>query len=562
MSLIQRDPLGRFLVNHGLITVKQLDEALEEQRSRGGRLGEILVRRGFVDQETVLQAVARQLGVPYHDLRRDPPDPKAARLVSEWVARRHRVVPVRLEGDRLVVAMVDPTNVMAIDDIRRLTSLAVSPVLAAEEDIDSAIQHVFGVVETAQRAAQAVRRTPAAPAPTQSPASSPSDGPVAELVQNLLVTAVHEGASDIHIEPLPDHMRVRMRVDGVLREVTRQPASLIGPVISRLKVLAELDIAERRLPQDGRFTTRVDGREIDYRISTIPTIHGEKAVLRLLDKSARSPDLTSLGFPPDLLRTWQQLLARPHGMLLITGPTGSGKSTTLAASLSYLSDDSRNILTIEDPVEYELPGVVQTQVNVRAGFTFDVALRHFLRQDPDIIMVGEIRDRQTAEMAVQAALTGHLVLSTLHTNDAPSALTRLIDMGVEPFLIGASVIGVLAQRLVRRLCLHCRVPFEPPQALVDRLGLPTGPGTCYYTAVGCRLCHAGYRGREGVFELMVVSERLRGLLSRGAEAGEVFRVAVDEGMVPLRSAGLEKAAAGVTSLEEVLRVTEYHQSAT
>ncbi|MFS8639470.1 MAG: GspE/PulE family protein [Symbiobacteriaceae bacterium] len=584
-AILYRGRLGDYLVEQGWIDRAQLEEALAEQRRTGRRLGDVLVAKGFITRRQLQAALAAQLGVRTWDLRADPPPPEAARRIPDWIARRYQVLPVWQDDRRLVIAMADPTDLEALDQVRLVTGQEVEPVLADEEDLRDAIGRIFGLLETAERATRTAGEAARAGRPGRGGRTGPgeaqdgsqrpagrgegaaaeevapveTEAPVVEFVRNLLEQAVREKASDIHLEPGERRFAIRFRIDGTLHLAMTPPPALHPAVISRIKVLAGMDIAERRLPQDGRFSIRVDGRDYDCRCSSMPTVHGEKMVIRILDKSMGLARLDGLGLPDGMVERLRELVRRPYGMLLVTGPTGSGKSTTLAALLQEVDRAHLNVVTIEDPVEYEIPGTNQSQVNARAGLTFQVALRHFLRQDPDVIMVGEIRDRETADTAVRAALTGHLILSTLHTNDAPSSITRLADMGVEPFLIASSVLAVLGQRLVRVLCPACREPYRagPHVArLYEEAGVELDPGATLYRPRGCPNCRGGYTGRTAIAELMVVSPALRELITARAPAHDLAQVAVREGMRTLRQAGLELARGGVTSVEEVLRVTE------
>ncbi|MDI3317282.1 MAG: GspE/PulE family protein, partial [Bacillota bacterium] len=499
-SFLFRGPLGDYLVEQGWIRPEQLQEALEEQRRSGRRLGEILVGRGAITRRQLQTALGAQLGVRPWDLRAAPPEPAVARRIPDWVARRYRLIPVRESGRRLVLAMADPTDLEAVEQVRLLTGQEVEPVLVDEEEVREAIGRIFGLLETAERAARTAagrsrRGEAGAEAEARGEAAAPvpaeAQAPVIEFVQNLLEVAVREKASDVHLEPGENSFTIRFRVDGALHAAMSPSPALHPAVVSRLKVMAGMDIAERRLPQDGRFSVRVDGREYDCRCSSMPTVHGEKVVIRLLDKEGGGARLDRLGLPAETVERLRELVRRPYGMILLTGPTGSGKSTTLAALLQEVDRTRLNVVTIEDPVEYEIPGINQSQVNARAGLTFDVALRHFLRQDPDVIMVGEIRDRETADTAVRAALTGHLLLSTLHTNDAPSSVTRLEEMGVEPFLIASSLLAVVGQRLVRVLCPVCRQPYpagEPAARLFAQAGLELDPAATLFRPAGCPSC--------------------------------------------------------------------------
>ncbi len=580
---LQRQRLGDYLITQGLLSPEQLDHALAMQKVTGRRLGQVLVDLGLLRPDQVAAILAEQLGVRYWDLELNPPDPAAARLVPARLERRFQLVPVARQEGRLVVAMADPTNVEAQDAVAMLTGLDVEPVLSREEDIQIALARLFGVMESVEEAVrqtrdregrapaaqahpredgEALRRTgrgPAAPWELHGAAIAEehleADAPIVRLVDSILTQAVREGATDVHLEPQEDRLRVRFRVDGLLREATSAPLSLQRAVAARIKVMAGLNVSERRLPQDGRFTFAVDGRQWDVRVATMPTMLGEKVALRLLSKEAGALSLWSLGMDPDTLERFRHLLGLPHGMLLVTGPTGSGKSTTLAAALSYLNSDRRNIVTVEDPIEHRIPGINQIQVNPRAGLTLAVALRHLLRQDPDVVMVGEIRDQETADIAMKAALTGHLVLATLHTNSAPGALVRLVDMGVEPYLVASAVTGVLGQRLIRLLCPDCKEPYLPSPEEAALLGTEPYHDEPLYRAVGCRACHGtGYRGRTGVFELLVMDDGLRALVRSRADEARLGEAAVQDGMVPLIQAGRLRVLEGDTSVEEFLRV--------
>lgn len=595
---IHRQRLGDFLIMKGALSPEQLEHALALQKVTGRRLGQVLVDLGLLKPEELLQVLSEQLGVRYWDLEAQPPDPAAARLISDRLARRFHLIPVLRDGERLIVAMAEPTNVEAQDEVAMLTGMDVEPVLAREEDILLAISRVFGVMESVE---EAVRRSggggraagsaaglqpqaarPGAPLPWGEGPPAPGlplqvpprgerpgpagnghaaemdlsqEAPIIRLVDGILSQAVREGATDIHLEPQEDRLRIRFRVDGFLREATSAPAALQQAIAARIKVMAGLNISERRLPQDGRFSISVDGREWDVRVATMPTFLGEKVALRLLNKESGVLGLGELGLDPQALERLKQLLKNPHGMILVTGPTGSGKSTTLAAALRFLNSDQRNIVTVEDPIEHRVPGVNQTQVNPRAGLTFGIALRHLLRQDPDVVMVGEIRDAETAEIAIKAALTGHLVLSTLHTNSAAAALVRLTDMGVEPYLVASAVSGILGQRLIRLLCSECRDPFLPGPDVAAALGLTEETEARLYRARGCRTCrNTGYRGRSAIFELLVMDEPIRRLAQARADAETIEKAAVAAGMATLLQAGRARVLAGETSVDELLRV--------
>ncbi|MEW5933509.1 MAG: GspE/PulE family protein, partial [Bacillota bacterium] len=512
---------------------------------------------GASPERIAFQVQARRMGVPYVDLNEIDPDEDVLRLIPEELARRYRAVAVqRQEGGKLLTAMVNPMDVLAIDHLRMVVGAEIAPALCTENQVMELINRAYRLDEVVERTLKEVggigeAERHGAPAPT-----AEADAPVVRLVNTIITQAVRQRASDIHLDAGEREMRVRFRVDGVLTDFMKIPRAVLGPVISRLKVMGGMDIGERRLPQDGRCSVRIEGREVDIRVATIPTVHGEKATLRILDKATALLPLEDLGFSPEQRRTYERLVTQPYGMFLVTGPTGSGKTTTLYATLAQLNDPGKHVITMEDPVEYHLKGVNQVQVNRKAGLVFASGLRSILRLDPDVVLVGEIRDRETAEIAVQSALTGHLVLSTLHTNDAPGALTRLVEMGIEPFLVASSVIGVLAQRLVRRVCPHCLEHYELPAAAVK--GFPAYQhlvGKRLARGRGCPRCGGtGYRGRVAVFELLEVTDAVRGAVLRNASADEIGRIARAEGMTTLFESALAKVEQGVTTLEEVLRV--------
>ncbi len=552
----KRKKIGEMLIAEGLLTPEQLETALEEQRRHGGRIGAILKSLGFVTEEGMIKTLGRQTGIPHQVLSTVIIDPDAVKLVPELLARRHQAIPLFKKGRTLTLAMVDPLNVVALDDIGRTTGLDIQPVVATEQDVMRAIERQYGMSSTIQEAVKNLEPLEVEETSTAEAERLAEDTPVVKFVTTVITQAVHEGASDIHIEPDADLLRVRHRVDGILQEVTTAPKGLQGGVLSRVKIMADLDISERRVPQDGRIQMKVGERDIDLRVSTLPTIYGEKVVLRILDKRQGIVKLPELGFAPSTFEIVKRLVTRPFGLFLATGPTGSGKTTTLCAALNTINTMARNIVTIEDPVEYQLKVINQVQVNLKAGVTFATGLRSILRQDPDVIMVGEIRDRETATIAIQAALTGHLVFSTLHTNDAPSAVARLIDIGVEPYLIASSLIGVVAQRLVRKICPTCRKPATVPADVFQGI-TPEGDAFSPAKGAGCSGCrNTGYSGRTGVFELLTVTDALRDLVVNRAPATLLRSAALQAGFVPLRQAGLAKAAAGVTTLEEVYRVTQ------
>ncbi len=550
-----RERLGDLLLKWGLVTEAELEAALEIQAKNGGRLGRILANRGVITEEQLAQTLAEQKNLTLIDLSTYDVDPSVARLVPAHVARRHQVLPVRVENDRLVVAMANPLDIEAVDALRVMTGYDVQPVVATEGDVSRGIRKYLESEDSAIAAA-AKSVAPKEPEPQRISVET-EDVPVVNLVNKLIVDAIDERASDVHIEPLPEQVIVRYRIDGVLHEAARIPKSVEPALVSRLKIMGECDIAERRLPQDGRFRFRQGGRDIDVRMAVLPTVNGENVSLRLLSRSHWLLQLSQLGFEDDVLDKYRGLVSKPYGAILVTGPTGSGKTTTMYAALNEINTREKKIVTIEDPVEYQISGILQTQVNLKAGLTFPVGLRSLVRCDPDIVLIGEIRDLEAARIAVRSALTGHLVLSSLHANDAPSALTTLIDMGVQPFVISSAVIGVLAQRLARRLCERCRQAYEPDVEYLAKMGLELEPGehTTFFKAMGCKHCaNTGFSGRIGIFELMIVSESVATLCVSNGSTEAIREVAVAEGLRLMRDDGFMKVKKGITTLEEVLRV--------
>ncbi|HLG17582.1 MAG TPA: type IV-A pilus assembly ATPase PilB [Blastocatellia bacterium] len=573
--------LGETLLKDNLITPQQLKEALDYQRVNGGRLASTLVKLGMLSDEEVTAVLSRQYGVPSVNLDLFEVDPAAVALVPQETAERYSVLPLSRVGATLTLAMVDPTNVFAIDDIKFMTGLSVEPVVVGESTLAAAIKKYFGSsreLELARVMEDLVAETttqtdygeevdqldlePEEEIDLENLERMADDAPVVKLVNVVLVDALRRGASDIHIEPYEKEFRVRFRMDGVLYNIMTPPLKMRDALTSRLKIMARLDIAEKRLPQDGRIKLRVRlegrSRELDFRVSTLPTIFGEKLVLRLLDKENLRLDMTQLGFEPQSLEKFTRNISRPYGMVLVTGPTGSGKTSTLYSAIQSLNTPETNIMTAEDPVEFNLPGINQVQMKESIGLNFAAALRSFLRQDPNIILVGEIRDFETAEIAVKAALTGHLVLSTLHTNDAPSTISRLMNMGIEPFLVATSVNLIQAQRLIRRICKECKSEVHTPlEAMID-IGFAASEAKEIRTfrGAGCGACNGtGYKGRTGLYEVMEVTDELRELILVGASGLELRRKAIDEGMLTLRQSGLEKIRQGYTTVEEVLRET-------
>lgn len=551
-----RKQLGDLLVERGKITTEQLDEALERQRANGEPLGQMLVDAGYISETDLLKMLAEQLGLEFVDLGDYKIDLSAVAMLPNNVAKKNLVLPVGFEENKLVVATADPTNVFIFDDLRIMTGFEIKPVVASKSDLLSAIDRFAQSEDVLEEAAGEETFSDAQEA-TKAAEAAAEEAPIVKLVNLVINQAVEERASDIHIEPQEDDMRIRYRVDGVLHEVMRSPKKIQAGLISRLKIMADMNIAERRVPQDGRIGLVVGERAVDFRVASLPSVHGEQMVLRILEKESIMLTLEDLGFFPNTLEVFRKAVGKPYGTILVTGPTGSGKSTTLYATLNAINVPEKNIMTIEDPVEYRLPGISQMQVNVKAGMTFAAGLRAVLRGDPDCLLVGEIRDRETALIAIESALTGHLVLSTLHTNDAPSAVTRLIEMGVEPFLIASALDCVLAQRLARRLCKHCKEKHELSGKEVINLGFPAEEGKKYefYKPVGCSRCNnTGYKGRMGIHEVMMMSPTLGELAVKKASSDETMRLAIKEGMKTLRQDGFDKAVAGMTSLEEVVRV--------
>ena len=581
--------IAELLLREKRITPDQLQEALAYQREHGGRLGATLIKLGYVKDEEITSLLSRQYGVPSISLTQFEIAPHVIRLVPGDTARKYQIVPLGRSGGTLTIAMTDPANVLALDDVKFMTGNSVEPVVASEAAVVDAIDRYYGDGPPVQRSAMGHGAGPGAleaatraldelqvgtdaggveviddfeEISVETLARQGEEAPVIKLVNVVLMSAISKGASDIHIEPYERDYRIRFRVDGILHTVMSPPRKLRDAVTSRIKIMAKLDIAEKRLPQDGRIKIRYsDGgtrRDIDFRVSCLPTLFGEKIVMRLLDRSKLMLDMARLGFEPDSLRKLQAAISKPWGMVLVTGPTGSGKTSTLYSSIARINTPETNIMTAEDPVEFNLIGVNQVQVRESIGLTFAAALRSFLRQDPNIILVGEIRDFETAEIAVKAALTGHLVLSTLHTNDAPGTVNRLMNMGIEPFLVASSLNLVCAQRLVRRVCASCRVADPAPAQTLEHMGFSREEAQTVMPLKGrgCGKCNrTGYKGRVGLYEVMEIADDLREMVLLGASALELRRKAIETGMLTLRDSGLQKIKDGVTSLEEVLRET-------
>jgi type IV pilus assembly protein PilB len=550
--------LGDILLEGGLVTYEQLSLAYEEHQRNGRSLGRVLVEQGVLSESQLVAALATQIGLRFVDLNEFAVDGSAVSRVPDSVCRRYTALPVGYEDGKLLVAMADPANVFAIDDIRSITGMDVKPAVATRADVLAAINRFHRNDGELDDLSMTLTNDDDGADDLSNIGEVVEDAPIVKFVNLLITQAVQDRASDIHIEPTERELRVRFRIDGVLHEVMKSPKNIQAGVISRLKIMAEMNIAERRVPQDGRLSVNTNGKKIDLRVASLPTVWGEKVVMRILDNSTAMLNLADLGFSQSNYDRYSQSFTKPYGMLLVTGPTGSGKSTTLYATLNIVSSPDKNVITVEDPVEYRLPGINQVQTNAKAGLTFASALRSILRSDPDIVLIGEIRDHETAQIAIEAALTGHLVLSTLHTNDAPSAINRLIEMGIEPFLVGSALDCVLAQRLARRLCSKCKEPYTPtPEALVQaRYPWQDGePIPTLHRAVGCSACSkTGYKGRLALHEVMAVTERIERLAVERASAEAIANAARQEGMAMLREDGLAKVAQGVTSLEEIFRV--------
>jgi type IV pilus assembly protein PilB len=550
--------IGDVVVELGFAERADVEKAIAVSRASGRRTGHVLLENDTLTPDQLARVIAERFGVDYVDLGVFKVDMTAVNIVSVVAARRYEAFPVHFIDERtLLVAMSDPGNVLAIDDISLMTGYEIRPAAASREDVLNFIARLNQVDDMVVEEAGADERDEAAASDVTDLRESAADAPVIKLVHSLIAQGVDQGASDIHFEPRDGGLLVRFRIDGVLSEATQVPRRLVAGVVSRIKIMSDLDIAERRAPQDGRVSLTIDGRHIDVRVATLPLVGGESAVLRVLDKGANFPELVTLGLQPDVRDTFEQSFQRAHGAVLVTGPTGSGKTTTLYGALRALHTPDKNIITIEDPVEYELPGVKQMQVNPKAGVTFGSGLRSMMRADPDVIMVGEIRDHETAQIAVEAALTGHLVLSTLHTNDAPAAIVRLVDMGIEPFLVASAVDCVVAQRLARTLCTHCKRQVTVPGDVARANGFRVDDEAVEASeAVGCARCgNSGYRGRLGLYEVMPINEEIRQLIVHRAPAGEIAAAAISAGMRRLREDGLDKVRSGETSFAEVARVT-------
>jgi type IV pilus assembly protein PilB len=557
--------IGELLLRENKITPQQLQEALEEQKRQGGqpKIGTILVKKGFITEETLTFFLSKHFGLPQIHLEGLTFDPTLTEVIPAQVARKYDILPIGREGPNLKIAISDPSNIFALDDLKFLTGSNIQLFLVSDQSLKEALDKFYTISDTISDVLEDIRNLEVdviKPEEDQDELNlelAAAEAPVVKLTNLILMDAIKRGASDIHFETYDKSFRVRYRIDGMLYEVMNPPIKLKNAIISRLKIMSNLNIAERRLPQDGRLKLRFgQGREMDFRVSSLPTLFGEKVVLRLLDNHDFRFNLNLLGFEPEALKEFQSAIHKPHGMVLVTGPTGSGKTTTLYSALSELNQTTQNISTAEDPVEMNILGINQVQIHEEIGLTFSHTLRSFLRQDPDIIMVGEIRDRETAEIAIKAALTGHLVLSTLHTNDAPNAVTRLLDMGVEPFLVASSLSLVVAQRLIRTICPKCKQRMEAPRELFREFDLDPA-SVVLFGGAGCPECNfSGYRGRIAIYEVLPFRDALKELIFERVSAAEIGKKARTLGMMTLRETGLNKVISGVTTLEEVLRITE------
>lgn len=555
--------LGEILLEANKISENDLLRALAEQKKYGEKLGQIIIRLGFLSSKEILETVSQQLHIPIVNLDKKQIPEELLKLLPEDIVKNYMVLPIERRFNVLRLAMVDPLDINAMDEVARTVKMEVEPCIVTEAEMKRALEKYYGlktlVEETLERMKEGDELTLLKEEDEEKDefvsVDMTQEEPVVRFVNSLLAQALNDGASDIHVEPQEKKMRVRMRIDGKLREVPSPDKKMFLPIISRIKILAGMDIAKTRVPQDGRFNIREGSKDVGLRVSTFPTIHGEKAVLRLLDKSAALYGIEKLGFLSHDEEKVKNVIKKPYGFILSTGPTGSGKSTTLYAILNYLNSPEKNIITVEDPVEYTLDGLAQAQVNPKAGLTFESGLRSILRQDPDIIMVGEIRDKETATIAIHSALTGHLVLSTLHTNDAPGAVSRLVEMGVEPFLVASSVTCVIGQRLLRKICDECKTAFHPSQPVREKLGI--GPDAVLYKGTGCPACkYTGYRGRTGVYEVLVMDDDLRELVLTKISSDLIRKMAIEKGMMLMYDDAMEKVRLGRTTLEEALNVTQ------
>ncbi|MDD3376623.1 MAG: Type II secretion system protein E [bacterium ADurb.Bin157] len=559
----QRKRLGDILVEAGLINSEQLQEALSKQKILGKRLGNVLIETGLATEDSIATTLARQMNIPYLNLNELTIPPEVLTTIPDGIVRSHNLIPVRLEGNRLQISMVDPLDVFIIDEINFQTGYEIDVAISAESQVEAAIRHYYGNSEMLQTAVDNLAAERSAEVTISDSMFTTFDiggdeqkVPIINLVNTIIQQAINDRASDIHIEPDEELIRVRYRIDGILNELMKAPKSIQSELLSRLKIMAQMDISEKRLPQDGRIKVKVRNKSIDLRVSSLPTVFGEKIVIRILDNSRMQLTLDQVGFDESLLGLFKTLSSAPNGIVLMTGPTGSGKTSTLYAAINFIRNGQINITTVEDPVEYLIPSINQVQVRPEIGLTFARTLRSILRQDPNVILIGEIRDFETAQIAIESALTGHLVFSTLHTNDAASAVTRLIEMGVEPYLVASAVIGVGAQRLVRKICPSCRDSYEPDAETKAFLGENGFAESKLYRAKGCLTCRkTGYSGRTAIHEIMTISDEIHGLILKSASARDIRYAAIRAGMRTMRADGIIKAVKGVTTMDEVLRLT-------
>lgn len=555
MNSQNKKRLGDLLVEAGLITSEQLHRSLQLQRTTGKKLGELLIEEGIIEEKQIIEVLEFQFGIPHVDLGNQMIDPEIPKLIHENLAKRYLLIPIRKDRGRLIVAMADPLNLFAIDDVKIATGTEVTPVIATKQDILDAISKYYGK-QSAEQAIEDFKRQNLASNLSEMDeevSNEVNNAPVVRLINSLIKQAVLSKASDIHIEPFENHIRVRFRIDGELQEILSPAKSAHSAIVTRIKIMGKMDIAEKRVPQDGRVETVVDGKEVDLRISIIPTVHGEKVVIRLLDRSGFLLSKGQIGFTEKNAQLFEQIIRRPNGIILVTGPTGSGKTTTLYAVLRELNQTNKNIITVEDPVEYKLEGINQVQVNNKAGLTFASGLRSILRQDPDIIMIGEIRDAETAQIAVRAAITGHLVLSTMHTNDTAATVSRLLDMGIESYLVSSSVVGIVAQRLVRKICDHCKTIYLP--TVTERKLMAIDENVKIFRGRGCNACnHTGYKGRTAIHEIMPVNKELRILIDQKASIDTLRQVAFAQGTISLKENCKQLVLEGVTTADELIRV--------
>ena len=564
MPVRQRKSLGESLVEQKIISEEQLKSAVKESENSGESLRKTLIKTGMVTEDDICNFFEEQLGIPRIDLKNYLIDQKILSLIPESLAKKYNLIPLFMTGDTLTIATADPLNVVAMDDIRIKTKSNIEPAVATETDIKNTINQYYGtggsiedIVKSIDIKSLAIEEGKEETEPEKLK-NIAEEAPIIKLVNLIILQAIRDKASDIHVEPEEDSLKIRFRIDGILHEQATIPKQMQAAVLSRMKIMSEMNIATKRIPQDGRFRLNMEGGQIDMRVSSLPTLFGENIVMRLLDTSSILIGLERLGFDEHHLEKFKSLIIKPHGIILVTGPTGSGKTTTLYSALNSINTPDKNIITVEDPVEYQLKRIRQSQINPKGGLTFATGLRSILRQDPDVIMVGEIRDLETAEISIQAALTGHLVFSTLHTNDAPSSLTRLTDMGVEPFLISSSVIGIIAQRLVRMICATCKQSYTPSKEVIDDIGvkLPETP-LKFYRGAGCKACkNTGYKGRIGIFEMLLLNDKLRDMILAKTSSAQIKHLAQESGMKTLREDGIEKVLAGATTIDEVIRVTQ------